>query len=505
MRKIIALILIVTMIFICVSFTSCGNSKNNGGTDNNNTTATIATDNSGNAATAETTTEKMLPDVPDADYGGYEFKILLSVNSLLPTMWDDFTAEQETGDTLNDAVYARNSYIEDKYNIKITTVPTAVSDNMDRPTAQKMLKNSISAGDHSYDAALLAGYATCNLASGGFLMDMNAMPPLDLTKPWWDQAANRDLMIKNKMFYTTGDISNVVNEATYAILFNKKLIQDYGLDDPYALVKNGQWTYSKLVEMGEAVGADLNGDGKMDANDLFGALVWDDSMMGVVNSIGEKCAKVNDSGEIELTLNNQRVVDAFDTYINFALDKNHALSYQRNDWDGTNANIMFNNNQALFYIQIMELVVRLRAMDVDFGVIPYPKLDTTQTDYYSTVSSWHSGFVCVPTSQEDATRTAAILEAMAAESMYTLKPAYYDIALKGKYVRDTESEEMLDLIFSTKIYDLGWMYQIGGYNEQIMNLFRNNKTDFASMYDKYNSKALSDIDKINTAFSQILN
>jgi hypothetical protein len=113
--------------------------------------------------------------------------------------------------------------------------------------------------------------------------------------------------------------------------------------------------------------------------------------------------------------------------------------------------------------------------------------------------------MCVPVGQEDLSRTGSILEAMAAESMFTLKPAYYDIALKGKYIRDEDSEDMLDLIFDSKIYDLGWLYQIGGYNEEIMNLYRNRKTDFIFMYEKRETKAFIDIEKINAAFDEILN
>ena len=507
MKTVKMLALFLVLIVIGFAVLSCAKSE----TDADKVgTADADLGDNGNTDTGENPEEaqnvKLEPDISPADYGGHEFTILLSINAVTGVMvWNDFEAEEETGDVINDAIYQRNVYVEEKYNVKIKNIEMDPSDGMDRPAAQKMLKNSIAAGDGSYDAAMLAGYATCNLASGGFLLDMNNMEPLDLSKPWWDQKANRDLMIKNKMFYTTGDISNVVNEATYAILFNKKLIQDYGFESPYDLVKRGEWTYDKLAEMGIQVGTDLNGDGKMGFDDLYGALVWDDTMMGTVNSIGERCAKINSAGEIELSLNNERVLKSFDTYISFVLDKDHALMYQREDWAGDRTNAMFENNQGLFYIQIMELVVRLRAMEVDFGVIPYPKLETTQQNYYSTVSSWHSGFMCVPVDQEDISRTGAILEAMAAESMYTLKPAYYDIALKGKYVRDEESEEMLDLIFDSKIYDLGWLYQIGGYNEEIMNLYRNRKTDFISMYEKREEKAYKDIEKINSAFDEILN
>ena len=511
MRKIIALILILSMIFVCFAFASCGDAKKNAD-NNNDKNNNVQNNDPGDSETepdAESGSAKILPNIPDADYGGHTFNILLSINGEFSNagggMWDDFTAEEETGDTINDAIYKRNVYVEDKYNVKIKVIEAQAADGMERAAAQKQLKTSVQANDNAYDAALLSGYATCQLASGGFLMDMNNMEPLDLTKPWWDQKANRDLMIKNKMFYTAGAISNVTNYATYAMLFNKQLVQEYGLEDPYALVKSGNWTYSKMIEMATQVSGDLNGDGKYDFEDLYGALVWDDTMMGIVNSIGEKCAIVNKNGEIELSLNNERVLSVFNLYTSYVYDKTKALTYQRQDWDGAKSTNMFSNDQALFWIQIMELVVRLRAQEINFGVLPYPKLEASQENYYSTVGSWHSGFICVPIGQADASRTGAVIEALAAESLYTLKPAFYDISLKGKMVRDEESEEMLDLIFDSKIYDLGWLYQIGGYNERIMDQLRSFKSDFASMYDKNEGKAIKDIDKINIAFDEIIN
>jgi hypothetical protein len=227
-------------------------------------------------------------------------------------------------------------------------------------------------------------------------------------------------------------------------------------------------------------------------------------MMSVVNSIGERCAIVNAGGEIELTLMNERTLQAFDAYMDFVMS-DHALTYQREDWASVRSDAMFENNQSLFFMQIMELVVRLRAMEIDFGVVPYPKLDANQQDYYTTVGSWHSGFMCVPIAQEDSFRTAAVLEALAAESMYTLLPAYYDIALVGKMIRDEESEEMLDIIFGSKVFDLGWMYQIGGYNEEIMNQLRNNRREFVSMYERGLTRADRDIGRINDAFDEIMN
>jgi len=247
---------------------------------------------------------------------------------------------------------------------------------------------------------------------------------------------------------------------------------------------------------------DLNGDGIIGFDDRIGALVWDDTMMGIINSIGEKCAVIDANGAIELTLFNERTLQVFDQYMDFVMSDS-GLTYQRQDWASVQADAMFENNQALFYLQIMELVVRLRAMEIDFGVLPFPKLDSAQQNYFSTVGSWHSGFICVPLGQADPERTGAILEALAAESMYTLLPAYYDIALVGKMIRDEESEEMLDLIFGSKVFDLGWIYQIGGYNERIMDQLRQNRKEFASMYERGSGLAERNITRINEAFENL--
>jgi len=97
----------------------------------------------------------------------------------------------------------------------------------------------------------------------------------------------------------------------------------------------------------------------------------------------------------------------------------------------------------------------------------------------------------------------AILEALAAESMNTLKPAYYDLSLKGKYVRDEESEEMLDLIFQSRIYDLGWLYLIGDYGGNMLDMLRNYRSDFTSMYERQEPAAQNRIEQINKAFSEL--
>lgn len=446
-------------------------------------------------------TEKIYPDLPDANYNGHKFNILVT-SEPGDAVRNDFLAEGITGEVINDAKFARNTYVEEKYGIVIGNFPSGwvLGRGVD------LIKKSSAAGDFAYDAAMVTVYDACDLAIEGLVMDLKEASPIDLSKPWWDQRADRDLAIRGKMYFTTGDISQVVNDSSYAVLFNKKLARDYDVEDPYEIVISGKWTFDKLAELGDSVSSDINGDGLFDENDLYGAIIEDDTMMSVINSIGERCAEINENGEIELSLFNDRTVSVIKKYTDWAFDKTAVYAYQR--YVGKVGDYyfitMYENNQALFLMRGMETITELRAMETDFGILPFPKLDENQTDYYSPVGAWKSMFLCIPAVQEDAVRTAVILEALAAESRYTLRPAYYDVSLKGKNARDEESLEMLHIILSTRIYDFGWYYQFGNYNNSIMDLFRNYNSDFSSMYAKNQSRAESDVRDLNDRFGQLV-
>ncbi|MCL2158739.1 MAG: hypothetical protein FWH48_04955 [Oscillospiraceae bacterium] len=448
-------------------------------------------------------TQKILPDLPEAYYDGHEFNILVT-SDVGDEVRNDFWADELTGEVLNDAKYMRNLYVEEKYGVTINNI----SSGWQNGNGVNLIKKAAAAGDFTYDAAMTTAYDACNLAVSGLILDLKAVDFIDLAKPWWDEKANRDLGIKNKMYFTTGDISQVVNDSIYAVLFNKKLAREFGLEDPYNLVKSGKWTYDKISELGRSVRGDLDGNGTFDENDLYGAIIEDDTMMSLISSVGERCAKINGYGDIELSLYNERTILAVKKYTDWVFDQTSVYAYQRFSGTGDEIDInfrrMFAGDQALFLMRGMETIAELRAMETDFGILPFPKLDENQTDYFSPVGAWKAMFLSIPAVSEDLGRTAVILEALAAESLYVIRPAYYDKSLIGKHARDEESVEMLDIIISSKMYDFGWYYKFGDYDTHILDLFRNYNSDFASMFEKYQTKAEADIQKINDQFSELL-
>ena len=252
------------------------------------------------ATEAETTLH--MPDLPENDWGGYEFNFLISSNDELGKVKNDIKADEQTGDTVNDARYERNLKTEEKYGIKLSTLECNAGTGGD---GLKKFRASVAAGDASFDAAFMGGYDACVLAQEGMLYDLNSLPYIDLANEWWDQKANADLTIKGRMFYTTGDISTADNDATYVIMFNKTLVKNYGLEDFYQDVYDGKWTLDVFKAAASSVHEDLNGNGEADVEDRFGILIWDDSMMGIVNSTGTKCCTVNPAARLGYHLQRQ--------------------------------------------------------------------------------------------------------------------------------------------------------------------------------------------------------
>jgi hypothetical protein len=165
---------------------------------------------------------------------------------------------------------------------------------------------------------------------------------------------------------------------------------------------------------------------------------------------------------------------------------------------GTAARIsFFRNGRSLFAVGAIPEMALLRDMPDDFGIIPFPKYNTDQPGYLTRVCG---GFpFVIPVTNQRTEIAGALLEAMACETRNTVIPAYYESALKGKYSRDTDTAEMLDLIFDTRVYVLGdtiWCYPI---RTDITTVFASGRDNFVSfidrMTDRYNGLIQDTVNK----------
>ena len=492
MKKIYSIFLFALIVFGLFAI-SCGKE----GADENigQNDAQKADENEENAAESEAATEKILPNVPeDRDFGGYEFTFLGNSTAYNPYWYSkDLYVEEETGDAIQDAVYYRNRAIEEKYNIKITAALSGSQYND--------AKKSINSGDGTYDvfSVPLQG-ATAQLAQDGSLLNLKDVPYIDLEKPWWDQRANEQLSIGHKLMFTISDLLIIDKDALFIFLFNKDLIQEQGLEDPYKLVKDGKWTIDKMWDMAKDVPKDVDGDGQMTDVDAYRMLTAAHTIHGNVVSSGHFVITKDADDMPSLNIADPVILSSYEKWITLINDR--ANTWVAQDWNSKHADIwmyqldVLSEKRGLWLYAGMDRVTTLRTYDFNFGILPNPKNDESQTEYYNHVHAWCTTAISVPTTA-DPERTGIILEALTAESYYTLRPTYYETSLKTKFLRDDESEEMLDLIFDTRCYDLGHVYNWGGVFDMFSNLpqQKSNNTDFVSAYEKILSKIEAAMEK----------
>ena len=408
----------------------------------------------------------------------------------------DVLATEENGETINDAVYARNMAIMEMFNCTI-----AEQKYTDSGALQSGIQKSVKSGESKFDAAYIRFGSLSPLITGNYLLDLKKLPNMDLTQPWWDQNIVSPMSIMGKLFAVTGDIEILDKGAINAFVFNKQLQSDYQIENFYTLVKDGKWTLGKLLEISRLISSDLNGDGVFDKEDRYGLLYYRDSIPAFLTATDEYIARKDENDLPYMSFNNEKVYNALESIYEVIYDETVSFHTMRAFWDAgfiIEGGKMFQNSQALLmYIRMTE-IEGLRGMDTDFGILPFPKYDENQKNYLSLVNASIGSALAVPTTA-DPEVSGAVLEAMAYESRYTLLPAYYEVMLKTKISRDSDSEEMLNIIFNNMAYDLGGIYDFGGIVGELMYHTMTFKRTMASFYEKNEGKANKDIDKLVTS------
>ena len=491
--KILSFLLIIAMMISMVSvIAACG--KNT--TENEKPTEANSSDGENAGDAQEDPAEvKLYPNLGEADFGGYVFTILTRTST--EPDWVDWIPrdimyhEEESGNTINDAVFKRNTYLEDKYNFKFEQVFTTnfASD----------VKKSIGAADEAYDMIESNMRDAPGFAQSGYFLNLNEVPNLDLTQPWWDQAANSALSFGGKLYFTSGDLLMVNNDTCTGIVFNKELLKELGLENPYPVVKDGKWTSAKLYEFCKDAAKDINGDGAMVyTDDRYGFIGQRDTLISFLHSANEYITKKDENDYPYVVFGGERSYATMEACFQLMYDMD--ITHNAHHLEGKVPGIypiseeMFMSNRALFMWVRLRIVENLRSMDKDFGILPLPKLDETQ-DYYTDVISHTGVIMCIPVTASNPARTGHILEAMCAESKYTTMPAYYDITLKTKMARDVESSDMLDIIFKNRIWDFGEIANYGSFSGDINQLAMKNNSNIASLFEKALPKMENEIAK----------
>lgn len=452
-------------------------------------------DGGGNAQTTTGTQPggetQLTADVPTVDFGGYTFNALYWYNSA----WDwrrskDIYAEEATGDTIGEAVYRRNMAISERYNVKFQLSEESFD------TLGQKLHSVVAAGDDVYTIVCQVQGLILSSITGGDLYDITDLPYVDLDKPWWDANCVRDYSIGGRLYLVATDILINDKDGTAAIAFNKQEAKDNGLPDLYEIVRSGGWTMDVMESTYKNVARDENGDGKMNEDDFYGFLGGRDVALTFFQGGGARLISKDENDIPYLSFSTERNFSLAQRIYDLITKTDIFYDHHAMGTDDAQYQKLFENGHGLYFWMRMDAVSSMRASETDFGILPIPKFTEDQDGYSCTVSVHTSSLLSVPATVTNVDRTGILLEAIAAESKYTLQKAYYDVALKTKFARDDESAEMLDLVFANRVFELGDLLNPAGIRDLVLTAASSKSATIASLYAKMEKPATKELEKI---------
>lgn len=99
----------------------------------------------------------------------------------------------------------------------------------------------------------------------------------------------------------------------------------------------------------------------------------------------------------------------------------------------------------------------MRDMTDTFGIVPFPKYDESQPQYYTSLVS-QLFYMTIPSTNMNTSRTATIYEALTHESYLSVIPTYYSNVVEQKGLRNEDSIDMLEIMRQTRAVDVATIF-----------------------------------------------
>jgi len=394
----------------------------------------------------EASSQETLPEYQEleaVDYNGNNFRILTIIADNYCKIIDNISSEQISGEVLNDAIFERNNAVSEKYNIVIDII----NDSSVISAARK----SIHAGDNAYDTVFAPISSTCTATTENLFYELTEIPYLNIEADWWNKQIMDDMSVKGRYYMGINDMMIQAYYSSGIVYFNKQLALEYELESPYELVLNEKWTFDKLQELCHNVSKDLNGNSELDEKDQYGITYNNFGWQIMYYGSGEPVVKRSDTGNLYFDASNERSINYLQKLIPSAQDNTATLYSENFGHVGGTYRIdvcknAFNEGRVLFWLEAMYGIPNLRDMEHDFGVLPAPKADEAQESYYSFIHTNHGTCISIPITVEDTDMVGHITEDLAYYSGELVRDAFIETTLKGKYARDNDSADMIDII-----------------------------------------------------------
>ena len=417
--------------------------------------STSAPDSTGEETTAPEETDGL----PEKDMDKFELKIVHFDGNWLSWALTKLDAESETGDRLNDAIYKRNRNMEERFNCEINVTGKETITASD-------IQSEIMAGDSNYDVWFM--YDNWTLGAVEYLLPWEELPYINLDREWWNPSATEVFNLEGKTYAAAGNYSLSVLSRASGFAFNKDIYNKMNRSENiYDLAREGKWTIDVMYDTAKNAYIDLDGDSSMNENDQYGISgSWKETFWRFLSGSDVRfISKDSNSDPVFDLQKNETAINKMLKIFDLFTEKGIYYNPQTKDVHSVqDSEEIFADGRLLFKTVNLFDLEALRTCDIDIGILPCPKYDENQENYYAPAFGAEISVLLKTLPEERKENVGMLLEALAYDTNANILPEYKEVLLKTKLARDNESEEMIDIIINSISFDFGinaWQNEVG--------------------------------------------
>lgn len=468
MRKQIWRILAIALclVLLMTILAACKNGESTGKESDVRSDVVSSGDGNGDESADEKT--RYLPEKTDMDK--YKLRMFSCADE---ARWFVYQ-EGIVGNTINQALYSRNRFMEEYFNIEISIENIYPSSEL-----KTTLDMSVSGNQDFADILFLKSQdALATAAPKGQIVQLNNKEGFNLSASYWDQRIQKDFDINGRLFLLEGDFSVYDELRTDGILYNKAMYESLGHKAKYGslaeLVKEGGWTFELLKTLVKEGSEDVDKDG-LDKDDTIGFITNDYAPYCYFLGSGNKIVS-NVEGRMVLHLdeNYTTVTNILSDTLGFFVNSPDVVMVTKEFFGTSNIMSAYRAaNQMMLsgknYLQGCTLIdaMQLTNMKEDFGLLPIPKYSEDQDGYYCWLGDGNA--LTIPsTAYANMDKIVTLAEAFCYFSCYdpggnqSLRNAFFDNLSTTSLCRTAEDYEIMELIFASKTFDIDRACAISG-------------------------------------------
>ena len=365
------------------------------------------------------------------------------------------------GTTINNGVMERNEYIENTYGVTLNWINCGGAGMLNRLTQAAMNKGKVS--EEIIHVALPHTFEAMQIVVDDAVYAMNK-GYINFEASYYNQDSVNQYTLAGNTFFVGGDISFLDEQTAYVLFFNNAIAADFGSSFPnlYQAVLDGTWTIDTLYNLAGAVSDDIDGNGVYNDYDMYGL-----GITGLANYFQYfgvyQVGKSKDSFGNEvfaLTIENDKVQAIVEEML-YAKENVKSIrtswgSAGEPSWEAISR--AFAEDRLLFYSEVLQKTFSID-ISVDYGILPFPKLSTSQDRYY-VPSCQQTTIACVPRATNDRELSECMIEILSKTASEYIMPSYYESirdTLNNSHADDT-MQIIIEQISPNLMYDIGYNY-----------------------------------------------